>query len=172
VQEHNFKKILITGVSHTQLNELLSAKPHQNSILSEKLGALQFVVTGTRSAVEACEEELLRLHKNALCEELAVEGGLYADLVSTSNLNFKQYLEKVEFKNPQIECFSPANAADLLTAQQIKEFIVELPFLYQDRVQLIERYAACSTLVVPFADESLRTALAARYPEKNIITLR
>jgi len=172
LQEKNFKKISVSHVTLKELKKVLSAQDVHQVMLSEKLSDDTFVVSGVRSVVEFCEEELLKLHGNCLIVELALEGGLYADLAPESTVNFKQYLEKVEFKDSEIPCFSPNISQDLLLAQQIKDFIIEQPFLYQDRVQLIERYAACENIIAPFADEALIAQLVARYPEKNIITLR
>ncbi len=172
LQEKNFKKISVSGVTLKELKKVLSSLDVHQVMLSEKLSDDSFVVSGVRSVVEFCEEELLKLHGNCLIVELSLEGGLYADLAPESTLTFKQYLEKVEFKDAETVCFSPHKSEDLVTALQIKDFIIEQPFLYQDRVQLIERYAACETIIVPFADEALLTQLSARYPEKNIITLR
>jgi [acyl-carrier-protein] S-malonyltransferase len=172
LQEKNFKKISVSGVTLKELKKVLSSQDTHQVMLSEKFSETGFAVSGVRSVVEFCEEELLKLQEKCMIIELPLEGGLYADLAPEITLNFKLYLEKVEFKDSQTICFSPHKTEDLVTAQQIKDFIIEQPFLYQDRVQLIERYAACQTIIVPLADEALLAQLRARYPEKNIITLR
>ncbi len=171
LQEKNFKKILVAQIPLKDLKKIIAKQENGQVILSEKISDDLFVVSGMRSAVEAFEEQLMAAHSNGVITELPLDGGLYADLASESTLNFKQYLEKVEFKDAEVTCFSPHKQEDLVTAQQIKEFVIEQPFLYQDRVQLIERYAECSTIIVPFADQPLLEQLRAQYPEKNIITL-
>jgi malonyl CoA-acyl carrier protein transacylase len=170
LQEKSFKKISVSNITLKDLKKVLSK--HDNALvkLSETITDDMFVISGMRAAVETFEEQLLAAQADCTIVELPLEAGLHADLVPDSTLNFKQYLEKVEFKDAEVTCFSPHKSEDLVAAQQIKEFIIEQPFLYQDRVQLIERYAACENIIAPFADQALLEQLRARYPEKNIIT--
>lgn len=171
LQEKNFKKIEVTGMARTIIEKTIGKQAAGTIYLSEKLDTDRFVVSGIRSAVEGWEEEQLVKNPHISIVELPLEGGLYADLTPEINAAFKQYLEKVEFKDAQIPCFAPDRSYNLSTAFQIKEFISEQPCMFQDRVQLIERYADAETIVVPFADDDLLTQVKTRYPEKNIITL-
>ncbi len=171
LQEKNFKKISVSNCSLKDLKKNLSKQDKELIMLSEKVSDDVFFITGTRSVVEIFEEDFMPLHPESVIVELPLEGGLYADLAPESNAQFKQYLEKVEFKDAESVCFSAHVSEDLITAQQIKDFIIKQPFLYQDRVQLIERYAAYQNFIVPFADEALIQQLRARYPEKNIIAV-
>ncbi|MBY0109781.1 MAG: hypothetical protein K2X90_01585 [Candidatus Babeliaceae bacterium] len=171
LQEKNFKKISVSNCTLKDLKKILSIQDKELIMLSEKVSDDIFFIAGTRSAVEAFEEDFLSVHPESVIVELPLESGLYADLAPESTTQFKKYLEKVEFKDAENSCFSPHASEDLVAAQQIKDFIIEQPFLYQDRVQLIERYAVYQNLIVPFADEALIQQLRARYPEKNIIAL-
>lgn len=171
LQEKNFKKIEVRGVPHTILEKSIVKQTDGSLFLSEKLDTDRFVLSGIRSAVEAWEEQLLVKNPQREIIELPLEGGLYADLAPETIAPFKQYLEKVEFKDAQIPCFAPDNTYDLSTAPQIKEFMGQQPCIFQDRVQLIERYADAETIMIPFADKDLLTQVKTRYPEKNIITL-
>lgn len=171
LQEKNFKKISVSFVTLKELKKILSKLDNNMIMLSEKVSDDIFFISGTRSMVEAFEEALMPVHPESVIVELPLEGGLYADLAPESDLNFKQYLEKVEFHDAESICFSPHKNQDLTTGQQIKEFVIAQPFLLQDRMQLIERYAECQNIIVPFADKALIAQLIERYPEKNIIPL-
>lgn len=175
--EHtNFKKILVSGVSHKELKHIIAHDLNKDMspevAVSEKLESEQYMITGSRAVVEILEERIIDKFDSVTINEESLEAGLYASLASTESIaNFKLYLEKVEFTDAAVPCFSPHSSVNIKTAQEIKEFVVEQPFLSQDLVQLIERYADVDTLVIPFADEALLTAVKTRYPEKNIITL-
>lgn len=170
LHEKNFKKISVSPIRLKALHKVLSTQDKHQVALSEKIADDVFLVSGVRSAVELCEEALLPTHPDVVIVELPLESGLYAPLDVEKSAVFGQYLEKVEFKDTEIPCFNPHTSGTLQTARQIKEFISKQPFLFQDRVQLIDQFADCPVLVAPFADKPLLEQLRARYPEKNIIT--
>lgn len=170
LHERNFKKISVSPISLQDLHQVLSTHDKHQVALSEKVSDDVFFVSGARSVVELCEEALLAARPDSVIIELPLESGLYAPLDAEKSAMFAQYLEKVEFKDAEIPCFNPHRSGALQTADQIKEFIIKQPFLFQDRVQLLEQFADCPVLVVPFADKPLLEQLRARYPEKNIIT--
>lgn len=168
LHEKNFKKVKVNGITLVKLKKLI-AKYGTSLAISEKITESEFIVAGTRSIVEEVEEQLTldgRAHT-----ELVLEGGLYADLAPDAYTNFKVHLEKVTFNDPQVTCFRPDVSKDFKSAQEVKDFIAHQPFLFQDHVQLIERYVESETLVIPFANQELLEQVRTRYPEKNIITL-
>lgn len=172
LHEKNFKKIQVEGISRKVLEKKIAEQEPRSIALSEKLSETTYTVSGIRSVVEACEESLQKKYPESVITELPLEGGLYADLASEEKItHFKQYLEKVEFKDAAITCFAPDASHDLAHAQEIKDFVSLQPCTFQDRVQLIERYADVETIIMPFADEALFAQVKARYPEKNIINL-
>ncbi|GEM_PF-7091612 len=171
LHEKNFKKIQVEGISRKVLEKKIEEQDTQLIALSEKISETIYVITGIRSVVETCQEYFQTKYPESAITELSLESGLYADLAPESIAHFKQYLEKVEFKDATVTCFAPDSSHDLVHAQEIKDFVSMQPCTFQDRVQLIERYAHAETIIIPFADEALFAQVKARYPEKNIINL-
>ncbi len=167
LHEKNIKKIQLTNITEKEMHK--SLKKYDEVVASEKIAETIFKLVGPRSAVEAYEEELAKKYSDVVVQEVPTESGLYADIAPEAAAHYKQYLEKVEFADAQVPCFSPCQAEDLVSAQQIKDFMAHQPFAHQDQVQLLDRYEDVDTLIVPFADDALYERILARFPKKNII---
>ena len=169
LEANNFKKISVSPIGLAAVQGALAKLDSQQIALSEKVTHDTFVISGRRSVVEKLEEEHASM-PGIQIDELPLEGGLHAQLDAFDETAFKRYLEKVEFQDTHVTCYSPHQVHDLVYAQDVKEFAATNQFLLQDRPQLIERYAQAELLVAPFADDGLLKQLRTRYPETKIVT--
>ncbi len=170
LHEKNFKKILIVGIPEKNLTKILAGYDHAQIVLSEKFDTLHFAVSGLRLIVEEFQAAVIKQYASSNITEMPLESGLYANFMQETTAYYRQYLEKIEFKNPELPVYLPYPSKELSSAQ-VKEIVACQETVYQDHMYLIDQFIGVDTIIMPGAGKNLSALVQTRYPEKKIITV-
>ncbi len=160
--------IQIVGLPTAQVKELCSRVQHSGAIASIAVhdGLVQHTVMGTVGAIEALRELLAAL-PGVEIDDMGVEVGLHNALMDPVVLNFKLYLEKVDFKNLMCPLITNADAKLVHEGDSVKLSVIKQihsPVLWQQSIELLNQ---CDVVIEVGPGSYLSSMVQAQYPEKK-----
>lgn len=165
--------LYIDGLSADQLQELstkVTTKDLSVSIAAYD-GSRKHTVMGHTDAIEKIREEIQEYMKDVKVYDAPVEVGLHSELMDPVALNFKLYLEKVDFIDLGLPLLTNAGAKIVTQGDRVKAAFVKQihsPILW---TQCIEHLDECDLILTIGPGQRLLEELRAHYPEKKSIAI-
>lgn len=126
------------------------------------------IVAGNRTS-------LSRLHDmidgTGNAEYIGAEIGLHSSLMSDVVNQFKDYLEKVDFKDLKIPMISGIDGEIITAGADIKERFIRHIYFPLDFTRVIKQLATYDCIVIAHQDDTLSALIKHYYPEKTIISI-
>ena len=131
------------------------------------------MIAGSAKSIKKMEQILqpLVLAKEINLQARALGWGLHSELAAAVLLNFKMYLEKVDFKDLQIPVISNVNGKVIHTSKEVKKELVaqELnPLLW---LKVVQGLADCDVIVEVGPGNQLAQQIQDFYPDKKVFAL-
>lgn len=164
--------IQILGLPTAQVQELCT-KATTDSLMANIAvydSPVQHTVMGNTQTIEQIRSYAMQ-HEDVEIDDEPLEVGLHSSLMDPVALNFKVYLEKVDFKDLPIQLVTNADAkiithGDIIKAAVVKQ--IHSPVLWYQSLELLNY---CD-LIIEVGPGTYLTAMAqARYPEKKCVAI-
>ncbi len=163
----------VNGVSKEALEEFCAkaSKKTHHAAIAIYYSDTNFAVAGTQTAIGFVRELISKKFPEAKISGLQKEMGLHTPFIESVAHNFKIYLEKVDFKDPQVPLISGIDGRLVSTGAEIKDRIaaqISSPIFWQ---RVADVLAAHDLIIEVGPGTQMSELIKQTYPDANIISV-
>jgi [acyl-carrier-protein] S-malonyltransferase len=170
IDQHDVDAIRVTGIETAQLEKMceqVSNEEHK-SFIAIYNNHTDHVVTGHRTSLSALQD---MIDVAGAIEYVGAEIGLHSALMNEVIGLFKDYLEKVDFKDLKIPLLSSIDGKIITQGSDTKErFIRHIDFPL-DFTSVAKQLALYDCIIIAGNDDELVALVRGYYPEKTIVAV-
>lgn len=159
--------IKVDGITSGKLKKICNDLTDVNIAISNT--DYQHIVSGKRLMIEELKSKLNENSEIGKIQDINIAVGLHSNLMSEIAQQLKLYLEKVDFKDLQIPFVGNIKAKELITGQDIKEYVIDQinePISWN---KVLDKFADCDYIIDVGPGSANLEFLKQKYPEKKIL---
>lgn len=163
----------VNGVPKEELEDFCAkaSKKNQHAAIAIFYSDTSFAVGGTQVATGFVRELINKKFPDAKISSLPKEMGLHTSLMEPVANNLKIYLEKVDFKDPNLPLISGIDGRLVSTGSEIKERLtaqIDAPIFWQ---RVADVLAAHDLIIIVGPGAHMSELIKQLYPDANVISV-
>lgn len=161
----------VIGVPYQQLQEIVKKYNNDEAVVEivNYNSPTQFVISGTLQDLELASVEIKLLRGKVI--PLNVSGAFHSRLMHSAQKNFSAYMQKVNLFDLDIPLINNVDAAQILSASEVKDSLVRqisAPVLWW---KIIEQLKDCDLIIEVGPSNKLSKIISREWPEKKVIAI-
>jgi [acyl-carrier-protein] S-malonyltransferase len=170
MDSHDVSAVRINGIETVQLEDMcMKASNDEHKVfVAIYNSAMDHIVAGNRSALGQLQDIV---DGAASMEDIDPEVGLHSPLMNGVVSSFKDYLEKVDFKDLKIPMISCIDGAEITLGADTKERFISFIDSALDAQHMMRKLVDYDCIVVANPGDKLAQMVRGYYPEKMVMSI-
>ncbi len=170
IDSHDVGALHVTGMEAAQLEDMcIKASTDEYKVfVSIYNSAINHIVAGDRSALNQLQD---MIDGAATMEDVDPEIGLHSPLMNSVVISFKDYLEKVDFKDLKIPMISCIDGAEITAGSDTKERFISFIDSALDVQRMMRKLVDYDCILVATPGDKLAQMVREYYPEKMVMSI-
>jgi [acyl-carrier-protein] S-malonyltransferase len=170
MDQHDVDALSVSGIATAQLeNMCVKASNEEHKVfVAIYNGPMEHIVAGDRIALSALQDMIDGAGET---DYVGAEVGLHSVLMDKVVSLYKEYLEKVDFKDLKIPMISCIDGEEITQGIDTKERFIRHISFPLEFTKLVRKLAAYDCIIVAAPSRSLIEKIKQQYPEKMIIAI-
>jgi [acyl-carrier-protein] S-malonyltransferase len=166
-QKNSFGLLQVEPISSDNIHTLCQQAGAEIAAYNSEFS---YTISGPMEAITVIREHCIDLEA-CTSKHIGVEFGFHSDGMEFVTKAFKIYLEKVDFKDPQVTFVGMTTGKPVVTGEQIKSDIIEQLMVPLQWEKALHQFRNCDVIIEVGPGTTLGKWIKEKYPNKMILPL-
>lgn len=170
IDAHDVEALHIAGVATTPLEKMCkkATSNQEKAFIALYNNPTDHIVAGNRAALSLVQD---MIGDTAEVDYIGAEVGLHSEIMNDVVAQFKDYLEKVDFKDLKIPMISCIDGQQITIGADTKERFIRHINYPLDFTAVVKQLIDYDCILVATPGDKLTAAIMQEYPEKMVISV-